>query len=832
MSVRVFFFASDNTEDYNAAFTLSELHDAISSSGNTSTGPDNLHYAFFRHLPETTLQFMLITLNDLWRKHRFPAAWREAVVIPLLKPGKDRTNPSHYRPISLTSCFGKVFERMVGKRLTWFLEEHNLLSKYQSGFRKHHTTYDHIIRLETDIRKGFKHKKQTTAVFLDISRAYDMVYKPVLISKLHALGIRGHMAYYLIGFLGGERSFQARFRSIYSDIYTMQNGLPQGSCLSPTLFNVMINDLFDTAPPNIEYSLYADDCAIWCIDNDSQHSIPRLQQALDCLEEWSRKNGCIFSPTKSAVVTFSKNSRMRHASELRIAGDIIPRLESFKFLGIVLDSRLSMVKHIEHIKAKCSKRLNLFRCIAGTDYGADRKTLLYLYKALVLPIIEYGAVVYAGASDNTLKKLDTIQNCFIRIALGVMKTSPISSLQVEAFIPPLHLRRMEQSLRYTSKILFHPNHSTFKSLHILPSIHHNYIGPSEKRSGLTIASRIKKFSTELNYTQPEIRPLSQLSTPPWKVRKRQVMYLFDCPKTLISPQETQQRFLDLQNQLHNFYFIFTDGSKDTERTSNAVYCGNDQHVTQTRLNNNTSIYIAELHAVYQALCLIKQRYYQRAVICTDSRSVVQSLHTANSSSSLLTQILNVHQDLSDGGTQIIFLWVPGHSDIYGNEQADRLAKEALFIPNITNLPVEYHSLKTSIRKAITKLWQEHWTHTSLATQLRRIKPQVENWSSVNRKSRREEKTLARIRLGHTVYTHNYIYSKEPRPMCIACNHPLSVEHILIQCPNYRRQRRRMNDFCIEQNLTFNLAHLLGDSHPVLLDLLFSFLREIKLFDKL
>ena len=188
---------------------------------------------------------------------------------------------------------------------------------------------------------------------------------------------------------------------------------------------------------------------------------------------------------------------MRQASELRIAGDVIPRLDSFKFLGIVLDSRLSMVQHIDHIKAKCSKRLNLFRCIAGTEYGADRKTLLYLYKALVLPIIEYGAVIYAGASDNTLKKLDTIQNSFLRIALGAMKTSPIPSLQVEAFIPPLNLRRMEQSLRYTSKILFQPNHSTFKSLHVLPSIHHNYIGPSEKRSGLTIASRIKKFSMQI-----------------------------------------------------------------------------------------------------------------------------------------------------------------------------------------------------------------------------------------------------------------------------------------------------------------------------------------------
>ena len=294
---------------------------------------------------------------------------------------------------------------MVGKRLTWYLEENNCLSKYQSGFRSNHSTYDHIIRLETDIRKGFKYKKHTTAVFLDISRAYDMVHKPILIFKLHELGIRGNLAQYLVGFLTGERTFQVRFRSEYSRSYSLANGLPQGSSLSPTLFNIMINDLFDTVPPNIEYSLFADDCAVWCVDSDSQHSIPRLQRALDKIDEWSRKNGCIFSPTKSAVVTFSKNNRMRQASELRIAGAIIPRLDSFQFLGIVLDSRLSMVKHIAHIKAKCSKRLNLFRCIAGTEYGADRKTLLHLYKALVLPIIEYGSVVYAGASDNTLKKI-------------------------------------------------------------------------------------------------------------------------------------------------------------------------------------------------------------------------------------------------------------------------------------------------------------------------------------------------------------------------------------------------------------------------------------------
>ena len=123
-----------------------------------------------------------------------------------------------------------------------------------------------------------------------------MVHKLILIFKIHELDIRGNLAQYLIDFLTGERTFQVRFRSAYFRTYSLENGLPQGSSLSPTLFNIMKNDLFDTVPPSIEYSLFADDCAIWCVDSDSQHFIHRLQQALDKIEEWSRKNGCIFSP--------------------------------------------------------------------------------------------------------------------------------------------------------------------------------------------------------------------------------------------------------------------------------------------------------------------------------------------------------------------------------------------------------------------------------------------------------------------------------------------------------------------------------------------------------
>ena len=146
---------SDNTEDYNFPFTMAELQSAIATTSDTSVGPDRIHYFFFRHLPGITLCFLLDTFNALWSGHVFPDAWKEAVIIPIRKGGKDGKDPRDYRPIALTSCMGKLLERMVVQRLSWHLERHQLLNNCQCGFRRGRSTIDHIVRLETDIRASY-----------------------------------------------------------------------------------------------------------------------------------------------------------------------------------------------------------------------------------------------------------------------------------------------------------------------------------------------------------------------------------------------------------------------------------------------------------------------------------------------------------------------------------------------------------------------------------------------------------------------------------------------------------------------------------------------------
>ena len=218
---------TDNSENYNVPFTITELCDALKKYHVTATGPDEIHYQLlkhlprdslmvlldiFKHLPRDSLMVLLDIFNDIWASGEIPECWKEATVIPIPKPGKDSKNPSNYRPISLTSCLCKTMERMINTRLVWFLEKNNILTKYQSGFRKSRTTTDQLIRLESYIRDSFLKGNHVVSVFFDLEKAYNTVWKYGVTRDLHKIGLRGQMPMFIQNFLT-NRVFRVRLGS-------------------------------------------------------------------------------------------------------------------------------------------------------------------------------------------------------------------------------------------------------------------------------------------------------------------------------------------------------------------------------------------------------------------------------------------------------------------------------------------------------------------------------------------------------------------------------------------------------------------------------------------
>ena len=135
-------FSSENLENYNNPFILSELTESLKKSNQSAPGPDGIYYQFLTHLPEPCLKILLQIFNSIWITGDIPNSWKEATVIPIPKPGKDPSDPNSYRPIALTSCLCKTMERLVNNRLVWVLETEKLLSKFQCGFRKSNSTLD------------------------------------------------------------------------------------------------------------------------------------------------------------------------------------------------------------------------------------------------------------------------------------------------------------------------------------------------------------------------------------------------------------------------------------------------------------------------------------------------------------------------------------------------------------------------------------------------------------------------------------------------------------------------------------------------------------------
>ena len=177
---------------------------------------------------------MLKFFNYIWINQNYPIQWSNAHVVPIPKPNK---------PISLTRTLGKIMEKMISKRLMTFLNTNNIIADHQYGFQKNKSTLDPLTQLENMIRETIIWDEFLVVVFLDIKKAYDMVWAFGLLKELHGIGLRGNLPFFIKNFMN-NRTLQVKISTFLSRKFNLDNGLPQGSILSVFLFLLAINNYF------------------------------------------------------------------------------------------------------------------------------------------------------------------------------------------------------------------------------------------------------------------------------------------------------------------------------------------------------------------------------------------------------------------------------------------------------------------------------------------------------------------------------------------------------------------------------------------------------------
>ena len=225
-----------------------------------------------------------------------------------------------------------------------------------------------MIRLETFIRDAFVNREHVVSVFFDLEKAYDTTWRYGILKDLQDLGLRGRLPVFIRSFLE-DRTMKVRVGSTLSDCYDQEQGVPQGSILSTTLFNIKINNIVKCLDSKTDGSLYVDDFRI-CYRSKNMRTIERkLQQCINRIEDWATSNGFKFSKSKTQCVHFCKLRKVHNDPVLYLYGSPIPVVEESKFLGVIFDRKLSFIPHIRYIKAKCLRALKLLKVLSHTSWG-------------------------------------------------------------------------------------------------------------------------------------------------------------------------------------------------------------------------------------------------------------------------------------------------------------------------------------------------------------------------------------------------------------------------------------------------------------------------------
>lgn len=378
-----------------------------------SPGIDKIPNIVIKKLPPKVISSLTSIYNSCLRINYFPKSWKTAVIIPIAKPNKDHTKVENYRPISLLPTLSKIFEKAILTRLNKFLALNNVIPNEQFGFRNNHSTAHQLLRLTDYIASNFQKSKHTLALFLDIEKAFDRVWHNGLRFKMRQIGIPHYLQQIIKSFLT-SRSFSVQINAGQSTIHPICAGVPQGSTLSPTLFNIFISD----APTltNSKIAFFADDTAVFTAHKNLLSGRDILQADLNTLSNWLQNWNITVNSNKCQAKVFTLK-RLKQIYPLILNNKAIQWLPSTtpaKYLGLLIDRRLTWKDHVSKIANNTHVKMLKLYPLINKNSKLPIESSLSIFKYIIRPSLTYACQIWGGTAPSNFQKLQVIQNKFLR----------------------------------------------------------------------------------------------------------------------------------------------------------------------------------------------------------------------------------------------------------------------------------------------------------------------------------------------------------------------------------------------------------------------------------
>jgi hypothetical protein len=436
-------------------FTFQELQVALSKAKNDKApGCDGIPYEFFKNAPNSFLLVLLNLYNNVFKAGCVPVSFKKSVIFPLHKKG-DLNNVQNYRGLSFINCISKLYTSLLHYRLSEWVNYRGLLIEYQAGFRKGYSTVDNLFNLTSMIKLRLSTKgNKLYSFFIDFSAAFDTIDRNALFYKLSTMGVSTRMLTALRA-LYDRTEAGVWFQNCVTESFETRTGLRQGCICSPLLFCLFINDMADGlfggcvfGQTRVNILLYADDVVLIAPTAAS------LQIMINNLEKYCDLWNLQLNLNKSKILVFRNGGKLKDNDRWVYKGNRIEVVNSYKYLGVELTSKLSWESHI-NVKSTSSKFAinNIWlRFFGNNKISLDSK--FNCFYAVVRSMLCYGCEIWGYKKSE---KIESVLRFFIKKLFNLPSNTPNYALYLETGVNSIFIHTLQVNLNYLIRVLSLPN---------------------------------------------------------------------------------------------------------------------------------------------------------------------------------------------------------------------------------------------------------------------------------------------------------------------------------------------------------------------------------------